>query len=159
MQNISNFLFILGVGLRTCDKWLSGWFHHWCWAKPERRVYFVLHQCMHSLTFVCNPSYMYVDWISLNALSQNNFWVEMFTQPESWQSVQLIFEIFFQFLHFSVCAFSALMLLVGWQEEHLACKKLSGGVLLLFCYRLTLVVLDKGPLNGCCFLLSVVGIL
>jgi len=27
-------------------------------------------------------------------------------------------------------AFSALTLLVGWQEGHLACKKLSGGVLL-----------------------------
>jgi len=26
-------------------------------------------------------------------------------------------------------AFSALTLLVGWQEWHLACKKLSGGVL------------------------------
>ena len=26
-------------------------------------------------------------------------------------------------------AFSALMLLVGWQEGHPACKKLSGGVL------------------------------
>jgi len=26
-------------------------------------------------------------------------------------------------------AFSALMLLVGWHEGHLACKKLSGGVL------------------------------
>ena len=26
-------------------------------------------------------------------------------------------------------AFSALMLLVGWQEGHLACRKLSGGVL------------------------------
>jgi len=29
----------------------------------------------------------------------------------------------------SVCVFSALMLLVGWQEGHPACKKLSGGVL------------------------------
>ena len=28
-----------------------------------------------------------------------------------------------------VCAFSALMLLVGWQEGHPACNKLSGGVL------------------------------
>ena len=28
------------------------------------------------------------------------------------------------------CAFSALTLLVGWQEGHPACKKLSGGVLL-----------------------------
>jgi len=74
------------------------------------------------------------------------------------------------------------MLLVGRQEGHLACKKLSGGVLawlsvwsevqtwirpswchchslslasvkcrlvLLFWYRLTWVVLDIGPLNGC----------
>jgi len=27
------------------------------------------------------------------------------------------------------CVFSALTLLVGWQEGHPACKKLSGGVL------------------------------
>jgi len=30
---------------------------------------------------------------------------------------------------FSACAFSALTLLVRWQEGHLACEKLSGGVL------------------------------
>jgi len=29
--------------------------------------------------------------------------------------------------------FSALTLLVGWQEGHLACKKLSGGVLAWLC--------------------------
>jgi len=79
-------------------------------------------------------------------------------------------------------AFSALALLVGKQEGHPACKKLSGGVLvwlsvwsevqtcvwpsrfhchslslasvksrsvLPFWYRLTRVVLDKEPLNGC----------
>jgi len=79
-------------------------------------------------------------------------------------------------------AFNALTLLVGQQEEHLACKKLSGGVLarlsvwsevqtciwpsgfhchslsltsvksrlvLSFWYRLTRVVPNKGPLNGC----------
>ena len=79
-------------------------------------------------------------------------------------------------------AFSALTLLVGRQEGHLACKKLSGGVLAWlsiwrdvqtciwpswcnchslplasvksrlvspFWYRLTQVVLEKGPLNGC----------
>jgi len=28
-----------------------------------------------------------------------------------------------------IIAFSALTLLFGWQEGHLACKKLSGGVL------------------------------
>ena len=82
----------------------------------------------------------------------------------------------------SFTTFSALMLLVGRQEGHPACKKLSGGVLawlsdwsevqtciqpsgchchLLslasvksrlvfpFWYRLTWVVPDKGPLNGC----------
>ena len=81
-------------------------------------------------------------------------------------------------------AFSALMLLVGRQEGHPACKKLSGGVLawlsdwsevhtciwpsrchchslslasvksrlvLPFWYRLTRVVLDKRPLNGCVY--------
>ena len=83
--------------------------------------------------------------------------------------------------HINLC-FSALTLLVGWQEGHLACKKLSGGVLawlsvwsevqtcicsswchchslsfasvksrlvLPFLYRLTWVVPEKGPLNGC----------
>ena len=77
---------------------------------------------------------------------------------------------------------SALTLLVGRQEGHTACKKLSGGVLawlsvwsevqtciwpsrfhchslslasvksslvLPFLYRLTWVVPDRGPLNGC----------
>jgi len=29
----------------------------------------------------------------------------------------------------NICAFSALTLLVGWQEGHLACKNLSGGML------------------------------
>ena len=77
-------------------------------------------------------------------------------------------------------AFSALMLLVGWQEGHPASKKLSGGVLVWLsvwsevqtctwpswchCYSLTLasvksrlVVLDKGPLNGCvCVIINVI---
>jgi len=76
-------------------------------------------------------------------------------------------------------AFSALTLLVGWQEGHPTCKKLSGGMLawlsvwsevhtciwpsLCHCYSLSLasvksrlvylslsrVVPEKGPLNGC----------
>jgi len=86
------------------------------------------------------------------------------------------------YIIFGNCAFSALTLLVGRQEGHPACKKLSGGVLawlsvwsevqtciwpsgfhchllslasvkfrlvLPFWYRLTWVVADKGPLNGC----------
>jgi len=87
-----------------------------------------------------------------------------------------VFTVVFLFA-FSALAFSALTLLVGQQEGHLACKKLSGGVLVLlfvwsevqtciwssgchchsvksrlvlpFCYRLTRVVPEKGPLNGC----------
>ena len=71
-----------------------------------------------------------------------------------------------------ISAFSALTLLVGRQEEHPACKNwvvgcwcgcLSGchchslslalvksRLVLLFWYRLTQVVLEKGPLNGVC---------
>ena len=84
--------------------------------------------------------------------------------------------------------FSALTLLVGQKEGHLACKKLSGVVpvwfsvlsevqaciwpswchchslsvaslqsrlVLLFCYRLTQVVLDKGPLNECVCIITI----
>jgi len=45
-----------------------------------------------------------------------------------------IYEIILRFYFFNqsfnlLVAFSALMLLVGWQEGHTACKKLSGGVL------------------------------
>ena len=89
---------------------------------------------------------------------------------------------FYVFTLYVSFAFSALMLLVGQQEGHPACKKLSGGVLawlsvwsevqtcilpswchchslslasvksrlvLPFWYRLTRVVPDTGPLNGC----------
>ena len=46
-------------------------------------------------------------------------------------------------------AFSALTLLVGWQEGHPACKKLSlasvkSRLVLPFWYRLTQIVLEKG---------------
>jgi len=40
-------------------------------------------------------------------------------------SVQILVDT----IAFSACAFSALMLLVGLQEGHPVCKKLSGGVL------------------------------
>ena len=36
-------------------------------------------------------------------------------------------------LAISALAFSAFMLLVGWQEEHPACKNLSGGMLAWLC--------------------------
>jgi len=84
--------------------------------------------------------------------------------------------------HANLVAFRALMLLVGRQEGHPACKKLSGGLLAWlsvwsevrtciwpsgchchslshasvksrlvspFWYRLTWVILEKGPLNVC----------
>ena len=99
------------------------------------------------------------------------------------EPIHPIFSFFYQMAHEEWdFAFSALTLLVGWQEGHPACKKLSGGVLALlsvwsevqtciwpsgfhchslslasvksrlvlsFWYRLTQVVPDKGPLNGC----------
>ena len=37
------------------------------------------------------------------------------------------------FISYPAAAFSALMLLVGWQEGHLACKKLSGRMLMWLC--------------------------
>jgi len=40
--------------------------------------------------------------------------------------------IFIQ-LYFTTFSFSALTLLVAWQEGHLDCKKLSGGVLAWLC--------------------------
>jgi len=49
-------------------------------------------------------------------------------------SVLIGFDLVFLFINFLLfihnqIAISALMLLVGWQEGHLACKKLSGEVL------------------------------
>jgi len=51
-------------------------------------------------------------------------------------------------------AFGALTQLVGRQEGHPVCKRLSGGMLvwlsvLSFWYWLTRVVPEKGPLNVC----------
>jgi len=48
--------------------------------------------------------------------------------------------------------FSALTLLVGWQEGHLACKKLSGGILAWLClglhYYTTTVLQSPGLCPG-----------
>ena len=51
------------------------------------------------------------------------------------------------------CAFSALMLLVGWQKEHPACKKPSGGIVI--CLKrgadLHTAQLMRLPLTFSCF--------
>jgi len=41
----------------------------------------------------------------------------------------ILYDIFYISALYVTIAFSALMLLVGWQEGHPACKKLSGEVL------------------------------
>jgi len=64
--------------------------------------------------------------------------------------------VYYYIYYYTAQCYSALTLLVGWQEGHLACKKLSGGVLawLSVWYWITWVVLEKGPLNVCvCVLL------
>ena len=134
-------------------------------------------------------------------------WIRLSFDPKKvfclvlWIELQAKFRIFlkiiFNTLKEVTSTFSALTLLVGRQEGHPACKKLSGGVLAWlsdwsevqtciqpsgchchslslasvksrlvfpFWYRLTWVVPDKGPLNGCvcvcvcershCYLLS-----
>ena len=99
-------------------------------------------------------------------------------QPQTWVISSFLF--YLQLL-LIMSAFSALMLLVGWQEGHPACKKqewwgagvivwskvhtciwpswchchslslasVKSRLVLPFWYRLTWVVLEKGPLNGC----------
>jgi len=60
-------------------------------------------------------------------LDLNNFWLSL---CHNWLLQQLPnFVVLFLVIQF---AFSALTLLVGWQEEHSTCKKLSGGVLAWF---------------------------
>ena len=45
------------------------------------------------------------------------------------EQFMLVFAVFIWHMLYVIYSFSALMLLVGQQEGHLACKKLSGGVL------------------------------
>ena len=133
--------------------------------------------CNFSFTFVSSACFVMcpLSGTVLQA-SQCNY-----SEPRTWVCLRL-------HLHYLLScltrhsAFSALAFLVGWQEGHPACKKLSGGVLvwlsvlsevqtciwpswchchslplasvksrlvLPFWFRLTRVVLDKGPLNGC----------
>ena len=102
-----------------------------------------------------------------------------------WLLCCFVYQYYWHWHCWSEVAFSALTLLVGWQEGHPACKKLSGGVLawsevqtsiwpswchchslslasvksrlvLPFWYRLTWVVPEKGPLNGCVYTIEVV---
>jgi len=42
---------------------------------------------------------------------------------------EYVINVQYTYVHITVCAFSALTLLDGWQEGHPACKKLSGEVL------------------------------
>ena len=64
-------------------------------------------------------------------------------------------DIFISAVYYLSCAFSALILLVGWQEGHPACKKLSGGVLAWLCLEwgadLHVAQLMPLPLTVCCF--------
>jgi len=91
--------------------------------------------------------------------------------------LDLLFLMTERFSFSPLVSFSALTLLVGRHEEHPACKKLSDEVLawlsiwsevqticiwsswchwhpIFSCFWLTLVVLEKKPLNGCLCLMS-----
>ena len=57
--------------------------------------------------------------------------VRNYQNPDAVLNKYIYCVIYYHFQHTVVLhfAFSASMLLVGWQEGHPACKKLSGGVL------------------------------
>jgi len=71
--------------------------------------------------------YMCVLWLNTELL----LWINT-TSTELFQYQLELFEanntIYFRLLGYCTCAFSAVTLLVGWQEGHPACKKLSDGV-------------------------------
>jgi len=56
-------------------------------------------------------------------------WVGVLRKDEASEWYSVISQWFKFSLFFQCCSFSALTPLVGWQEGHPACKKLSGGVL------------------------------
>jgi len=52
------------------------------------------------------------------------------------------------FVTLPISAFSALTLLVGWQEGHPACKKLSGGMLVWLCVWPKVQICIYGPVDA-----------
>jgi len=53
----------------------------------------------------------------------------LYFNTDGWHQVCKNSTLIIPKVSFTGCAFSALMLLVGWQEGHLTCKNLSGGML------------------------------
>ena len=140
----------------------------------------------HSLSCDVCSQVVSAKWLCCNTLIVRAFCHIYFTNLPT----KLLPNNFFTNIFVSLVAFSALTLLVGRQEGHPACKKLSGGLLawlsvwsemqtciwpswyhchslslasvksrlvLPFWYRLTWLVPDKRPLNGCvCVCCSVV---
>jgi len=64
-------------------------------------------------------------YYSSRQFSFHNLWLSL---PNVSQSGFYYLYVYYKYLFIKLCAFSALTLLVGWQEGHPACKKLSGGV-------------------------------
>ena len=136
---------VLSIAIRT-DFWQP--------QKNERKVEFIKHWHQHAV------------------LNRMNRYQKSCTQPchghfRAMPKGQKIF-VLLRLLHHTFistqflriyCAFSALTLLVGWQEGHPACKNrvvslslasVKSRLVLPFWYRLTQVILEKRPLNGCC---------
>ena len=121
-------------------------------------------------------------WVTTQHLAANEGSVVLTAQLTTVNKASLLLTVSLFVFIYLLTASSALTRLVGRQEGHPACKKLSGGVLawlsvwtkvqtciwpigchchslslasvksrlvLPFCYRLTRVIPDKGPLNVC----------
>ena len=136
----SQHLFEHGLNLLHQSRW---WRRHMAgiYSDCSTREIIILHLCtlyafvaqFHStciqsksglLTFSCNATaYCYRYW---HQRASVNGVVPTTDQKNEVQQCNFRFNLLFNFSYF---AFSALMLLVGRQERHLACKKLSAGVL------------------------------
>ena len=87
-------------------------------------------QC-HEMVYVKSPSGEFRNEISPLVVSLLLYYicrgVNIFLLPHNEVSVRDTFML--MMIHYTAYAFSALTLLVGWQEGHSACKKVNGGVL------------------------------
>jgi len=91
-------------------------------SSPNHCLLFAAHALTITACFVVVPKLCHLILVSLTTLYLELYFVYSSCTP----SMPLSIFLFFQFPYF---AFSALTLLVGRQEGHLACKILSGGML------------------------------
>jgi len=117
---------------------MSDWIYHWrdCLVSRRRVYKFYDHQwvrsggdLVRSATASCHTT-DHCQLLHCQSTSIVNFILSVRIVSQTWTNRPLAVSVNYPVNNsFSVSAFSALMLLVGQQEGHPACKKQSGGVL------------------------------